>query len=145
MQVACKKKSNNAIGYSVQQNNRLDSAVSMSAKVNGIAWHSDSAFAYKVKYTGDSNKVDLYITATQKNNDTASTFSFTIINYTGPKIYNINPPLNAASYYSGSIRHYGISGNITIMSDSNYAVTGTFDFLADTTHITEGVFNVAKP
>ena len=143
--VGCKKKGPGDIGYSVQPNNNLDSMVSFSAKVNGGSWHTDSVYAYRVKYGGDSGRSDLYISATQKANDTISTIALTILNYTGPNTYNINPPQNTASYYLGHIRHYGISGKIIITTDSNYAITGTADFLADSTHITEGVFNVARP
>jgi hypothetical protein len=143
--VACKKKASVPSGRSIQPVNNLDSNVSLTAKVDGIQWKADTAYAYKVKYAGDSGKIDLYISATQTLNDVSTTMSFTIINYTGPKVYAINPPLVATSYYAAGIRHYGISGQVTIATDSNYALIGIFDFLADTTHITEGAFNVAKP
>ncbi len=144
-QVACKKKSDPLDSPSVQQNNRLDTLVSMSALINGQAWQTDSVFGYTVFYPSDSAKTNLYITATNKVKDTPTSMAFFITNYIGARTYIIDPSLVTVTYYVGSQRHFATSGQITVTSDSNYAIIGTFNFQADTISVTQGVFNVAKP
>jgi hypothetical protein len=144
---ACKKVSGPADGNSVQPNNNLDSTISINATINGRTWQSDSAFGYYVKYSGnDSGVVGLQITATQTLNDTLSSISFYISNYTGPSIYTIDPPINTATYYNiGNNRNFARSGQINITSDTAYSLRGTFYFTADTFTISSGKFNVALP
>ena len=143
---ACKKASGPVNGKSVQPNNNLDSMVSMTATVNGQAWHSDTAYGYYVQYSGnDSNLRSLLITATQKINDTLTTITFNISNYMGPTAYTIDPPVNTATYYVGNFRNFGASGSVVITSDTAYALKGRFTFIAGTDTITSGVFNVALP
>jgi len=144
---ACTKASGPADGNSVQPNNNLDSTVSITATINGSNWHTDSAFGYYVKYSGnDSGEVDLKIIATQRLNDTVSTINFYITNYTGPNTYVINPPINTATYYNfGSNRNFANTGQIDITSETAYAIIGTFHFIAGTDTIKNGTFNVALP
>ncbi|PQJ10896.1 hypothetical protein CJD36_013070 [Flavipsychrobacter stenotrophus] len=143
--VACKKKKHYPVTNSVQQNNNQDTAVGMNATINGHAWTTDSAYAYRIRYANDSVMSDLYINATRKVNDTTSTISFSIVNYTGPKNYLIDPPNVSATYYINGERHYATLGEINIESDSPYAMIGTFNFTVDSTVVTDGSFNVAKP
>lgn len=143
--VACKKKKNYRTTNSVQQDNTRDTAIGVDALINGAVWQTDSAYAYKVRYTGTNPMADLYITATRRVNDTASTISFSIINYTGPQNYLIDPPNVSATYYIGGERHYATLGAINIESDSPDAMIGTFNFTVDSTVVTDGHFNVAKP
>src|SRR4051794_18010848 len=90
---ACKKAKGPANGKSVQPNNSLDTNVSISATINGIKWQTDSAFGYFVKTSGnDSGVVNLMITATKKLNNSPTTITMNIYNYTGPNTYMINPP-----------------------------------------------------
>jgi len=144
---ACKKASGPADGNSVQQNNNLDSTLSMNALINGGNWQTDSVFAYYVQYSGnDSGEMGLQITASRTIHDSATSFIFYITNYTGPNTYPINPPINTATYYSyGNIRNYADSGQIVITSDTAYALKGTFYFVAHTYTITGGTFNAALP
>ncbi len=142
---ACSKKHGYAVTHSVVQDNNQDSLVGMDAVIDSVAWHTDSAYAYRVKYSGDSTRMDLYINASRRLNDTVSTIAFTIVNYTGPKNYPIDPPATAATYYKGSERHFATIGSINIVSDTPYSVIGTFNFTADTIVVTNGKFNVAKP
>lgn len=142
---ACSKKKGPAPVHSVQQNNNLDTGITMDAKISGIDWHTDSVFAYRVQYSGDSGKMDLYITATNISSDTPSTIAFTITNYTGVNNYAVSPPFVSATYYRGNERHYGTVGSINITTDGPYAIIGSFNFTADTIIISQGSFNVAKP
>ena len=148
---ACKKASGPADGKSVQPNNNLDSAITMTATINGNKWQSDSAYGYYVSNSGnDSGMVNLLITATQKGTGTPTTITFNInnyvINYTGSTTYRIDPPYNTAAYYVGNFRNYSDSGVIVITADTAiHALTGTFSFKADTFAVTSGAFNVALP
>jgi hypothetical protein len=143
--VACKKKSNTGIGYSVKPPKGLDSLVSMSAKVNGQGWSTDSAFAYKSFSTIDSNKVSLMVTATQLQNGQASTITFTISNYHGVNTYPVDPPNVSATYYLGNSRHYASAGQVIVTSDNAYGILGTLNFTADSTNVSECTFNAAQP
>ena len=145
VQFACKKSENPAMGVSVQPNNKLDTLVAMNAKVNGVNWQTDSVNGYNVLYTNDSGRLNLFITATQKQGDTSTTISFTLTNYLGPATYTVSPPLNSAAYYVGNTRHMATSGQVVVVTDTNYAITGTFNFIADSITVTQGVFNVEKP
>lgn len=143
---ACKKAKGPANAKSVQQNNNLDSLVSMSAMINGMFWQTDSAFGSYVQHSdNDSGVVDLMITATRIKNDSISTIVFNISNYDGERIYSINPPENTATFYVGNVRHYARSGQITVTSDTGYSIIGTFSFVADSFRIDNGAFNVALP
>jgi len=143
---ACKKAKGPANGNSVQPNHNLDSNVSMNAIINGANWHTDSAFGYNVKYSGnDSAKSNLMITAINGNNSPVTTITFNITNFTGPATYKINPPYTSATYYFGSSRHFAKNGQIVIASDTGYALIGTFNFEADTIDVANGSFNVALP
>ncbi len=150
---ACKKASGPADGNSVQPNNNLDSTVSVSAVINGAQWQTDSAFGDIVKPSGnDSTLVGLMITATRIINDSgsavansSSTIVFNITNYTGPNTYTINPPINTATYYVGTNRHFASSGKFIVTADTAYSLKGTFSFVAGTDTVTNGVFNVAMP
>ena len=142
---ACKKQSDPLDQPSIQQNNRLDTLVSFSGKINGAAWHTDSAIAYKVAYAYDTSKYNILINAVNKSTDTPTTISFSISNFIGAHTYTINPPLISATYYQGSQRHLATSGQIVVTLDSNYAIIGTFNFVADSINVTQGVFNVETP
>ena len=144
---ACKKVSGPADGNSVQQNNNLDSTVTMTAQVNGTAWKTESVFAYLINYSGnDSGVVGLQVTGTQKIHDTASTFTFYITTYTGPDTYYINPPINTATFYSnGNVRNFADTGWLVVTSDTAYALKVVFYFVAGTYTITNGFFNEALP
>ena len=143
---ACKKAAGPADGNSVQPNNNLDSTIAMNAVINGRNWAADSAFGYYVKFSGnDSGVVNLEITGTQMLNDTPTTITFNITNYTGPATYTINPPTNTATYYVGNFRNYALSGVLIIASDTAYSLRGTYHFIANTDTITGGTFNVALP
>ena len=142
----CRKVSGPVDGKSVQPNNKLDSLVAMSATINGQPWHTSSAYGYYVKYAGlDSGRINLMVTATQTNNDTTSTITFTINNYSGVNKYQLDPPDNSATLYVGNTRHYATSGEIYVTSQTPYAIIGTFFFTADSTNITNGTFNIALP
>lgn len=141
----CSKKKGLVAERSVQQNNYLDSAVGMVAKIGNTAWQTDSVYSYRIQYGGNSPMYDMYITGWARNNDSPSTISFTIVNYTGPKSYTIAPPQVSATYYVGNDRHYATLGSINITSDSPNVVTGTFNFTADTIIVSDGSFNVARP
>ncbi len=143
---ACKKAKGPANGNSVQPNNNLDSTVSVTALVNGVKWQADSAFGYFVKTSAnDSGTVKLMIVATKKSKTNVTTFNLILNNYTGPNTYQINPPVNSATYYVGTARHWAILGKVVITSDTLYALKGTFNFVADSISVTSGVFNVASP
>ncbi len=143
--VGCKKAKGPVNGNSVQPNNNLDSTVSITAIINGVTWHTDSAYAYYVKNSGDdSSKIALLITATNFSNPRTS-MTFNIAYYTGPGTYAIDPPLNTLTYYSGNDRHFATHGVITMGSDTAYALRGTFSFTADSVDATNGVFDVARP
>ena len=143
---ACKKVHGPANDKSVQQNNNLDSLVAVDARVNGRLWHADTAYGYFVRYSGnDTGLKSLLISATQKLNDSLTTITFNISNYTGPNTYVIDPPVNTAAYYMGNFRNFALTGTIKISSDTAYALIGTFSFTADTFTITNGEFNVALP
>lgn len=142
---ACSKKHGYPVTHSVQQNNSADSLITMDAKINGEAWHTDSAYAYRVKYANDTTMEDIYVTATRRVNDTLSTLSFTIVNYTGVQNYLVAPPQVSATYYIGSQRHYATLGQINIETDGPYSLIGTFNFTVDSTVVSDGSFNVAKP
>lgn len=142
---ACSKKRSYPVTNSVQQNNDQDSLVGMDAKINGQVWQTDSAYAYKIRYANDTAMRDLYINASRRVNDTISTISFTIVNYTGVNNYRVDPPNVTATYYVGTERHYATQGTINITTDGPYSLIGTFNFIVDSTVVTEGNFNVAKP
>jgi hypothetical protein len=131
----------------VQQNNNLDTLVSMYALINKQAWRTDSAFGYLVHTsTNDSGKQNLTITATQTDNaGVASTIVLNITNYSGPGTFEVNPPLYSASFYWNNMRHQAKSGQIVITESSPYGMIGTFYFAADTFNILNGTFNVAQP
>ena len=147
----CTKAAGPANGKSVQQNNHLDSTVSISADINGGKWQTDSVFGYNITSSGnDSTKVNLEIIATDKG--TSSSLIFYITNFTGANTYIINPPYNSITYYTGSIRHIATFGQIDVKvnrivvgKDTAYSLTGTFNFVADTFSVTNGVFDVARP
>ena len=144
--LACKKAKGPVNGPSVQPNNNLDSLVSIKATINGFEWQTDSAYGYTVKHSGnDSGVSNLMITASNTNNGQVSAMTFNITNFTGPKSYTINPPINTAAYYLGNIRHYATHGIIVVTSDTAYALKGTFYFTADTITVSNGEFNVALP
>jgi hypothetical protein len=143
---ACKKAKGPANGNSVQQNNNLDSTVSVSAVINGVNWQTDSAIGYSVKYSGnDSGVSNLMITASNKKNAIPSTITFYVTSYTGPNTYKINPPVNSAYYYLGNTRHLATKGTLVVASDTAYSLRGTFSFTADTITVASGTFNVATP
>ncbi|MCW3123200.1 MAG: hypothetical protein JWQ38_2692 [Flavipsychrobacter sp.] len=142
---ACKKASGPANGKSVQLDNNRDSLVNMNAAVNGNGWHTDSAFGYKVRSSGnDSSASGMMITAVNKNNGNPSTITFFINNYKGLARYSINPPFVTATYYLGTTRHYATYGDVNFTSNANYSLIGDFYFLADSFSI-NGSFNVALP
>lgn len=151
---ACKKVSGPANGNSIQPNNKIDSTVSMAALVNGIKWQTDSAFGYFIRNSGnDSGVQNLLILATKYgSNNNITTINFNIANFTGANTYQINPPLNTATYYVGNNRYYADSGQITITvntlivnGDTGASLTGTFSFNADTIKVINGVYNIAEP
>ena len=147
----CTKAAGPANGKSVQQNNHLDSTVTISADINGATWHTDSVFGYNITSSGnDTNKVNLEIIATNKATTTSMIFYLT--NFNGAGTYVVNPPYNSITYYTGAIRHIATSGQIdmhvnmiTVGKDTAYSLTGTFNFVADTFNVTNGVFDVARP
>ncbi len=147
----CTKAAGPANGKSVQQNNHLDSTVSISADINDVKWHTDSVFGYNITSSGnDSTKVNLEIIATDKA--TSTSMIFYITNFSGANTYIINPPYNSITYYTGSVRHLATSGQIdmkvnliTSGKDTAYSITGTFSFIADTFNVTNGMFDVARP
>lgn len=142
---ACKKQADPLDLPSIQPNNSLDTLIGMSAMVNGKSWQTNSVIAYNVSYAYDSNKVNLLVNATSKTNDTSTTISFTLSNFTGANTYTISPAAISATYYSGTQRHYATSGQIIVTSVANYAIIGTFNFVADSITVTQGVFNVETP
>ncbi len=143
---ACKKAAGPANLKSVQPNNNLDSTVLMTATINGQQWQADSAYGYYVQNSAnDTSSKSLLITGTRNNSGSPTTITFNIYNYTGPKTYSIDPPVNTAAYYVGNLRNFGGSGHITISSDTAYALKGSYTFIAGADTITSGVFNVALP
>jgi hypothetical protein len=143
--VACKKKAKSNFGYSVKPVKGLDTLISAGAKINGQAWQTDSVIAYISKSPGDSTKINLMVTATLKQNSSASTISFNVNNYTGINTYTVDPPYVSATYYLGNYRHYSGTGQVVISSDDSFGITGTFNFIADSTTVSEGKFNAAHP
>ncbi len=147
----CTKAAGPANGKSVQQNNHLDSTVSISADINQIKWQTDSVFGYNITSSGnDSSKINLEIIANDKS--TSSSMIFYITNFTGANTYVVNPPFNSITYYTGSIRHIATSGQIDLKvnmivvgKDTAYSLAGTFNFIADTFNVSNGVFDVARP
>jgi hypothetical protein len=90
---ACKKNKGPASVPSAQPDNGVDSLLSMTAVINGVDWKTDSAYSYKIKNSGnDSGVINLMIVATQTKNDTVSTITFNLTDYTGIKDYAIDPP-----------------------------------------------------
>ena len=145
MQAACKKKAGPANGNSVQPSTGKDTLVGMAAKINGATWHTDSAFGYKIKYNGDSQKVNLMVTAIQKTTTPGTTITFTLSNYTGAGTYLVDPPWTSAAYYENNNRHFAATGQVVISSETEYGIIGTFNFTADSVVVAEGVFNIAEP
>jgi hypothetical protein len=145
--IACRKAKGPPNAKSVQPNNNLDSTVMMSAAINGANWKTDSAYGYRIRYSGnDSNYSNLMITATKHDSVSPTTIKFSITRFNGPNTYVINPPINTATYYdANNVRHYATSGSIVVATDTAYALRGTFSFVADTVSITNGIFDVALP
>lgn len=144
---ACHKNKGPANAKSVQQNNSLDTNVFMNATINGGSWHTDSAWGNYVKYSGnDSTRKGLYVIA-NNTAGTGSSIHLNIANYVGPDTYLIDPPLNSATYYTGSTQYSATSGAIIITSDTGYALLGIFNFFKSGANIavSNGSFNVAKP
>lgn len=120
--------------------------VSIAALINGENWQTDSAYCYKVGYSGnDTGKVNLLITASKRVSGNTSTIEFKLTNYYGPGSYAINPPLNTATYYIGNQRHFATSGEMIINTDTAYALIGIFYFTADSINVEQGIFNVTRP
>ena len=143
--VACKKSSSPVTGKSVQQKDP-DSTVTLSATINQNSWQTDSAFGYKVKYSGnDSSISNLLINATRTNSGGSTTISFNITRFNGPGSYPVNPPEVTAAYYVGTQRHFATTGRIDVLSDTAYALRGKFSFRADTITVDNGNFDVALP
>ena len=143
--VGCKKSSGVASVNSIHTNNNQDSLVSMSATISGLSWQTDSVYAYKVQSSGnDSMLVNIMITATKKENPTASSIVFNITSYSGPDTYMVNPPINTATYYVGTSRHFANSGRIIVSTNTKASMIGSFSFTADT-FVVSGKFNVANP
>ncbi len=145
--VACRKAKGPPNARSVEPK-KLDSTVVMKATVNGAGWQTDSAYGYRVKYSGnDTGIANLLITATRKDaNGNLTTIKFNITRFEGPDTYPVNPPVNTATYYdANNIRHYATSGTIVVATDTAYALRGTFTFTADTVSIANGYFDVALP
>jgi hypothetical protein len=142
---SCKKKKSTVNKNSIPPPKGLDTLVSISAKVNGVDFATDTVTGYKINYSTDSGKFDLLVRASIVTNGSPETITFTIHNYKGINTYFISPPYNTAAYYAGNIRYYASNGELVVSSDSEYGIIGSFYFTADTINVTEGVFNVAQP
>jgi hypothetical protein len=146
MGMACKKAKGPKNVDSIKQDNSIDSLLLMTATVNGLPWQTDSAYSYRVKNSGnDSGSYNLLISATRIVNDSSTTISFNITGFTGVNDYVINPPVNTATYYIGTQRHFATSGVFSVKLDTGNVYSGTFYFTADTITVTNGTFNVALP
>lgn len=120
--------------------------VSVSAVIDSQNWHTDSAYAYLIKPSGnDSLITGLMINCVKTTGNNAQSINFYLSNFSGPGTYLINPPYNTATYYIGTARNYATLGQIVITSDTAYSLIGTFNFIAGTDTINDGVFNVAMP
>jgi hypothetical protein len=144
---ACSKNSGPANGNSVQPNNKLDTLVTMTASINGNAYHTDSVFGYDVQptFTDSIMDFDLLVIGTEKAKDSQSVIRFYITGFTGPGNYAINAPAVTAAWYLNGQRHFADSGMITIVSDTAYALVARFGFRADSIRVTNGYFNVLIP
>ncbi len=144
---SCSKNSGPADQSSVQPNNKLDTLVSMSAKIGACSFLTTDAYGYNVQTTqsGTATIHNILITGSERKNDSVLAFNLTINGYYGPDTYYINPPFVTATWYVNNQRHYATWGNIVIKSDSSYAMIGSFMFLADSILVSDGVFNVLSP
>lgn len=142
----CRKAKGPADVRSAQQNNNLDSATLMSAMVNGQPWKTDSAFSYRVASSAnDSGVMNLQVIATGEASSMPGSIIINISNYHGISSYNIEPPLNNATYYSNNRRFYATSGSFDVSKDSGNVISGTFSFIADTVAVTNGKFSLVSP
>lgn len=143
---ACKKKPGPADVPTAKPDTSLAAQITMSAIINARPWKTDSSYSYKVQNSAnDTLSYNLMIVATRVENNEVSTINLTINDFKGKGSYTINPPINTATYYNGNIRHYALSGNITITADTSRLLSGTFTFVADTVTVLDGQFKVAQP
>jgi len=120
-----------------------DSVVIMTAMIDTSLWSADSVSGELIPYGNgnDSGRYDLSITA--EGNGNLTVMNFYITNYFGAGIYNISPPFVSATFYKNSVRHFAISGQISITNDSTTDMQGVFNFIADSANgmnVTNGVF-----
>ncbi len=121
-----------------------DSTVIMYATVDTALWSADSVSGLLIPVVNDSGHYNLSITATKASTGAnASVMYLYISNYTGAGSYNISPPAVSATFYSGAIRHYALSGQVSITNDSTSDLQGIFNFVTDSSNglnVTNGVF-----
>jgi hypothetical protein len=142
---SCKKTKGPSNVKSAQQDNSVDSLVNVKMYVNGLVWHTDSVFSYKVKNSAnDTSTYNYMVTATNVANKT-TTLVINIMGYNGLKNYTVNPPFTTITYYSDNHRYFATSGTFNIQSDTDNVLSGTFNFIADTIVSSKGTFRLAMP
>lgn len=143
---ACKKKPGPIDVPSAKPDTSIAAQITMSALINARQWKTDSSYSYRVRNSAnDTLSYNLMIVATRIANNEISTINLCINDFKGKGSYPINPPVNTATYYNGNMRHYALSGNITITADTGRLFSGTFSFGADTVNVLDGRFKVAQP
>jgi hypothetical protein len=142
----CCKKSGTTEKPPIDNTNNLAEKIMMHATINGKEWKTDSAFAYRIKNSGnDSGRIDVMISAAKKMDNPVTTITFNVSYFTGQGVYPIDPPNVSATYYVGSKRYLATSGEIVFKNDTGETLRGTFTFKADTIDVTNGTFTVAMP
>lgn len=142
---SCKKTKGPSNVKSAQQDNSVDSLVSVKMYVNGQVWQTDSVFSYKVKNSAnDTSTYSYMVTATNVTNRTSS-LVINISGYSGLKNYAVNPPFSTITYYSNNHRYFATSGTFNVQSDTDNVLSGTFNFIADTIVVSKGTFRLAMP
>ncbi len=118
-----------------------DSTVIMYATIDSATWAADSVSGLLIPFGNDSGHYNLSITA--KGGGNSSVMNLYITNYTGAGTYNINPPMVSATFYRSSVRHFALSGQVSITNDSLSDLQGVFNFIADSANgmnVSGGVF-----
>lgn len=137
---ACSKGGNNTAPIPPR---KPDSTVIMYANVDSLTWAADSVSGLLIPLGNDSGHYNLSITAKKYGGGNNSVMMLYITNYTGMGTYSISPPVVSATFYSGSARHYALSGQINVTNDSTADLQGTFNFVADSStgmNVSNGYF-----
>ncbi len=143
---ACRKTKGPKSVPAVQPDTSINALITISARINGEEWSTDSAYSYRVKNSdNDTATSTLMVSAVRIKDGIGSNIVFNITNYNGKGTYMINPPINTAVYYVNNQRNFALSGQFIVTADTAGLLSGTFNFNADTIIVTNGNFKVAIP